>query len=189
MAKSKKAAKKTVKKAAKKATKPAAKKAKAPVAKKAASGIIADVEHLMHMMAANDVTEIDIADGKNKISLKRGHAVVAAAPAVVAAPAAAPVAAAPSAPAVAADAPAAAEDDCLTIESPMVGTFYAAASPDADPFVKVGDTVTPDTVVCIVEAMKVMNEIKAEVSGTIVEICAKNAQGVEFGQVMFKIKA
>jgi len=70
----------------------------------------------------------------------------------------------------------------------MVGTFYAASSPDSDPFVKVGDVVNDESVVCIIEAMQVMNEIKAELKGTIVEVCVKNAQPVEFGQVLFKVK-
>jgi acetyl-CoA carboxylase biotin carboxyl carrier protein len=70
----------------------------------------------------------------------------------------------------------------------MVGTFYAAPSPDSDPFAEVGMKVNGETVVCIVEAMKVMNEIKAEVSGTIAEICVKNAEPVEYGQVMFRVK-
>lgn len=73
------------------------------------------------------------------------------------------------------------------ITSPMVGTFYAAPSPDAPPFVSVGQSVTPDTVVCIVEAMKVMNEIKAEVSGVITEVCAENGKPVQFGQVLFRV--
>ena len=74
------------------------------------------------------------------------------------------------------------------ITAPMVGTFYVAPSPGAQPFVNVGQVVTPDTVVCIIEAMKVMNEIKAEVSGTIVEICAENGKPVQFGQTLFRVK-
>jgi len=74
------------------------------------------------------------------------------------------------------------------IKSPMVGTFYAASSPDNPAFVSVGSTVTPDTVVCIVEAMKVMNEVKAEVSGVITEVCAENGKPVQFGQALFRVK-
>jgi acetyl-CoA carboxylase biotin carboxyl carrier protein len=74
------------------------------------------------------------------------------------------------------------------IQSPMVGTFYAAASPEARPYVSVGQEVTADTVVCIIEAMKVMNEIKAETSGTIVEVCAENGKPVQFGQALFRVK-
>lgn len=108
-----------------------------------------------------------------------GPAPVASAPvALHAAPAAAPAAAAP-APEV---------SNLKEIKSPMVGTFYSSPSPDAPPFVSVGQTVTPDTVVCIVEAMKVMNEIKAEVSGTIAEISADNGKPVQFGQALFRVK-
>jgi len=76
----------------------------------------------------------------------------------------------------------------IEVKSPMVGTFYATPSPDSDPYVHVGAAVADDTIVCIVEAMKVMNEIKAECAGTIAEVCVKNAQPVEFGQVLFRVK-
>jgi len=76
----------------------------------------------------------------------------------------------------------------IAINSPMVGTFYAASSPDAPAFVSVGQDITPDTVVCIIEAMKVMNEVKAEVSGTVTEICAENGKPVQFGQPLFRLK-
>lgn len=78
--------------------------------------------------------------------------------------------------------------DTKDIVSPMVGTFYTASSPEAKAYVTVGDTVTPESVVCIVEAMKVMNEIKAEVAGTIVEIAAENGKPVQFGQPLFRVK-
>jgi len=149
-----------------------------------AKGLMADVQNLMEMMSAHEVTEIDIKDGVRKISLKRGGLVVpmmsapVAAPMHYAAPAAAAAEAKESAPA----------EKFIEITSPMVGTFYAAPSPDSEPFVEAGTKINPNTVVCIVEAMKVMNEIKAEVSGTIVEICVKNAEAVEYGQVMFRVK-
>lgn len=76
----------------------------------------------------------------------------------------------------------------IEIKSPMVGSFYSSASPEVPPFVSVGQEVTPDTVICIIEAMKVMNEVKAEVAGTITEICAENGKPVQFGQVMFRLK-
>ncbi len=76
----------------------------------------------------------------------------------------------------------------IEIKSPMVGTFYASPSPENPPFLSVGQEVTPDTVVCIIEAMKVMNEIKAEVSGTVVEIAAENGKPVQFGQTLFRLK-
>lgn len=74
------------------------------------------------------------------------------------------------------------------IKSPMVGTYYAAPSPDAAPFVTVGQEVTPDTVICIIEAMKVMNEVKAEVSGVVAEVCAENGKPVQFGQTLIRLK-
>lgn len=98
----------------------------------------------------------------------------------------APLPAAPASPAPAA--PAAAASNLKEITSPMVGTFYTSPSPDAPPYVEVGQTVTPDTVVCIVEAMKVMNEIKAEVAGVIAEIAAENGKPVQFGQALFRVK-
>ena len=80
------------------------------------------------------------------------------------------------------------EEDHLEIKSPIVGTFYEAPSPDSDPYVEIGTHVTSQTVVCIVEAMKVMNEIKADVSGTVIDRCVTNGQAIEYGQVLFKIK-
>jgi acetyl-CoA carboxylase biotin carboxyl carrier protein len=74
------------------------------------------------------------------------------------------------------------------MKSPIVGTFYATPTPDSEPYVEVGSTVNTQTVVCIIEAMKVMNEIKAEISGTIVEILVTNGQAVEYGQVLFKVR-
>jgi acetyl-CoA carboxylase biotin carboxyl carrier protein len=144
------------------------------------------VKDLIELMKENDLVEVEIEAGDSKIHLKRPGAdmkmmsyqpmmSMPAAPA-----AAAPAAAAPSAPA--------ADESLLTIKSPIVGTFYQAPSPDSEPYVKVGSKVDPDTVVCIVEAMKVMNEIKAETGGTVVEVCCKDGQAVEFGQVLFKVR-
>lgn len=103
-------------------------------------------------------------------------------PAAAHAPIAAPTAAAPTT-----LAPEGAKD-WQEIRSPMVGTFYAAASPESPAFAKVGSSVTADSVVCIIEAMKVMNEIKAEISGTIIEVVAENGKPVQFGDVLFKVK-
>ena len=80
------------------------------------------------------------------------------------------------------------KDNGKTINSPMVGTFYTAPSPDSAPFVKVGDNISEDSVVCIIEAMKVMNEIKAEVSGTIAEVLVQNGESVEYGQPLFRVQ-
>ena len=87
-----------------------------------------------------------------------------------------------------AQAPAEAVEDVIEVTSPMVGTFYRAPAPDADPYVRVGDLVHEDTVVCLIEAMKVMNEIKAETEGTIVAVPAGNGEAVEFGQVLFSVR-
>jgi acetyl-CoA carboxylase biotin carboxyl carrier protein len=153
---------------------------------------IKEIKRLVKLMIDNDLAEMNIVDGDQKISLKRGpgeHGRVIVEPAIV--PGAAAVAAAShtgvangGSPAVAADEP---ESDLIEITSPMVGTFYNSASPDSDAYVSVGDTIGDDTVVCIVEAMKVMNEIKAERTGRVVEVCIKNAQPVEFGQVLFRL--
>ena len=139
-------------------------------------------------MRKNDLSVFKMESEGFKITLKKGndfqpvihHAAPVAAP--VAAPAAAPAAAASAAPAPAAN------DKLKDIASPMVGTFYGSPSPDAQPFVKVGQDVDENTVVCIVEAMKVMNEIKAEARGTIAEIVAENGKPVQFGQALFRIQ-
>ena len=194
----KKAVAKAAVKSAGKAAKPAATKAACDIEKskknvvsgKPASALLCDVEHLMHIMAANDVTEIDIVDGSRKISLKRGTCVMSApvSMAPVAAPVHAPAAVAAPAVSAAPAASAAVEDNFLAVKSPMVGTFYSAASPDSDTFVKVGDMVNDETVVCIIEAMKVMNEIKSEKSGIIKEILVENGAPVEFGQPLFVLE-
>ena len=112
---------------------------------------------------------------------------VASAPAVAAAPQVAPVA--PQAASAPAQAPAAKEEvKGKAITSPMVGTFYAASSPEAAPFVEVGSTVNVGDVVCIIEAMKLMNEIKAEQAGKVVQICVKNGDPIEFGQVLMYVE-
>jgi len=151
---------------------------------------IKEIKRLVKLMIDNDLTEMDIKDGDQKISLKRGHGRqggVIMEPVV--APAAAPIAAAPPAPAAPVSEAAAPEpeNNLIDIPSPMVGTYYNSPSPDSDPFIAVGDVIGDDSIICIVEAMKVMNEIKAECSGTIAEVCVQNAQPVEFGQVLFRL--
>ena len=122
-----------------------------------------------------------------KITLKTASAV--ASTQVVSVAASEPVLVSQPAPAAATSAPAAAPvPSGIELKSPMVGTFYTAPSPEAPPFLSVGQEVTPETVVCIIEAMKVMNEVKAEVSGTVTEICAENGKPVQFGQVLFRLK-
>jgi acetyl-CoA carboxylase biotin carboxyl carrier protein len=138
------------------------------------------VTKLIELMKEHDLAEIDLKQGDTAVRLKRGGDVVmAAAPA--AAPRAAPAAAG------AAEAASAAEDKMLVITSPMVGTFYRASSPEAAPFVKVGDRIGPEKTVCIVEAMKVFNEIPAGVSGQVVAILVENGAPVEFGQPLIKV--
>jgi acetyl-CoA carboxylase biotin carboxyl carrier protein len=145
------------------------------------------VKELIELMLENDLVEVEIEEGDSKIHLKRpGHSQpqFSAAPPMHFTPAAsAPPAAGAPAPGAAAQ-----EDNLAGIISPIVGTFYSAPSPDSEPYVKVGDRVNPDTVVCIIEAMKVMNEIKAEKSGTIEKVMVSNGQAIEFNQVLFKIR-
>jgi len=148
---------------------------------------VEDIKVIVQMMAENDLTEFKIEAEDMHLCIKRGsEGTTVTVPQVMQAPApmVAPVAPAPVAGAV----PEVAETPKETIDSPIVGTFYSASSPESDSFVTVGTKVSPDTVVCIVEAMKVMNEIKAEKSGTIKEILIENAQAVEFGQPLFVIE-
>jgi acetyl-CoA carboxylase biotin carboxyl carrier protein len=149
------------------------------------------LKELVALMAANDLAEVAIRQGDDHVTIKRGGA-VAYAPVAQAMPVqqAMPVAQANAAAAntAPAPAPAAVGGAGPGIESPMVGTFYAAPNPDAPPFVKVGQTVTPDTVVCIIEAMKVFNEIKAEKAGVVESVLVKSGQAVEFGQRLFGLK-
>ncbi len=141
------------------------------------------VRELIQLMVDNDLSSLEIVNGDLKVALGRGQPAVAG-EAPVPQPSAAlatPVAPEPEAPSVEAE-------TLVDVTSPMVGTFYASPSPDSEPYVTAGDRVTPDTVVCIVEAMKVMNEIKAECSGQIVDVAVTNGQPVEFGQVLFRVK-
>ena len=142
---------------------------------------------LIDLVSESGVAELEITEGDDRVKIvnRVGAAPVAAtAPAVIAAPvvAAAPAAApAPVAASESAAAPAVAEDT-RTINSPMVGTFYRAPSPGAKPFVEVGDTVKKGQTVCIIEAMKLLNEVEAETDGVVKEICVENGQPVEYGQ-------
>lgn len=151
---------------------------------------VQEIASIVKLMADNDLTEFKIKAEDFNLCIKRGsNVVVAAAPAIAAAPIApAPAVAAPVAESAAAPAAPKAVDPAKQITSPLVGTFYRSASPDAAPFVQVGSKVSEDTTVCIIEAMKVMNEVKAEKSGTIKEILVDNAQAVEYGQVLFVIE-
>ena len=149
-----------------------------------------DIKAIIDLMKKNSVTEFELEKQDFKIRLKRGGnggvpLISAEAPAL-AYPAPSAAALVPSAaPAVPAPAPASSE---VEIKSPMIGTFYRAPSPESAPYVEVGTEVSPETVVCIIEAMKVMNEIKAEAKGVITQVLVENAKPVEFGQPLFKIR-
>ncbi len=151
------------------------------------------LKELVKLMSSNELTELDLQDAQGeRVSLKRaGHAtaptVQYVAPPPVPVAAAAPLPAAGAAPASAA-APAASDEGLIPVKSPMVGTYYASPSPDAKPFISVGGAITAESVVCIIEAMKVFNEIKAETSGTVAKILVSNGQAVEFGQTLFFVK-
>lgn len=152
------------------------------------------VRELAAILREADLGEIEVEQGDLKIRVSKPAAPAPAAvhysaPPAMAAPAPAATQSATSAQVITDDnsAPALAADEEI-ITSPMVGTFYRSPSPEASAFINKGDTVNSSTVVCIVEAMKVMNEIKAEVSGTIVDILVGDAEAVEFGQPLFKVK-
>ena len=144
------------------------------------------IRRLVELMNEHDLSEIDLRQGETRIQLRRGGEPVITAPAIRTLPAAAaPLAAEqPAAPPAAAPAK---EEHIAVIVSPMVGTFYSAPDPDSPPFVKVGDSVGPETTVCIVEAMKVFNQIPAEVAGKIVAVLVENGEPVEYGQALFKV--
>lgn len=141
------------------------------------------IRQLVRLMRDNDLSEIDLSWEGSRLRLRRGTlpAVIGAAPHAVPAPAA------PSLPAPPAE-PAAKAADGVFISSPIVGTFYSAASPDSGPFVSAGSRVEPDTIVCIIEAMKVFNEIPAGVRGVIREVLVENGAPVEYNQPLFRVE-
>ena len=149
-----------------------------------------DIKAIIDLMRKNSVTEFELEKQDFKIRLKRGSnggaPVVAYEDPLAAVYAPPPLAVAP-APAPPAPAPAPVSNE-LEIKSPMIGTFYRAPSPESAPYVEVGSEVNTDTVVCIIEAMKVMNEIKAEAKGVITQVLVENTKPVEFGQALFKIR-
>lgn len=155
-----------------------------------------DIKAIIDLMKKNDLSVFEMEKDGFKLKLQKGAAeqtVLVApqptfppmAPAAAAAPAAAQAGPAPASAAPAAESAAAPTKE---ITSPMVGTFYRAASPESPPFIEVGKEVNPETVVCIIEAMKVMNEIKAEISGVIAEVVAENGKPVQFGEALFKVR-
>ena len=177
---------------------------------------LSQIREILQIVAESGVAEVEIEEDDFKMVIRRNSPNVSiqssapaypfppqpyyqappapmAAPAAMPAPAAAPAPAAPAAPVPAAPAAAPQEaapqaDPANTIKAPIVGTFYSASSPEAEPFVKVGDKVQVGDVLCIIEAMKLMNEIEAEVSGTIKEVLVENAEPVEYDQPLFVIE-
>ncbi len=151
---------------------------------------VTTVEYLLKLMTEHDLSEVDLKEGDQRIRLRKGMAypssympppVASHAPPAVAPPVT------PAAPAGTADATASSRK-LLEIKSPTPGTFYARPKPDKPDFVAVGNVVKPDTIVCLIEAMKLYNDIKAELSGTIVEVCIKNGDPVEYGTVLFRVE-
>jgi acetyl-CoA carboxylase biotin carboxyl carrier protein len=142
------------------------------------------IKDLVALMGRHELTEIDLREGELRIRLRRGPkesitlspmpAAMTPAPAAAPSPSSKPAAANPA-------------KDLLSIKSPTPGTFYSASSPDAEPFVRVGSRVMPTTVVCLIEAMKIFNEITADCNGVITEVLSENQQPVEYGQVLFKV--
>ncbi|MEW6251424.1 MAG: acetyl-CoA carboxylase biotin carboxyl carrier protein [Planctomycetota bacterium] len=140
------------------------------------------IKNLIELMVTNDLSRVELREGDTRILLRRGQPILAP-PVLAAPPAAAPVTTSGGVHA----GPAVAVEHEITIRSPMVGTFYAAPDPDSPPFVSIGSVVTPDTVVCLIEAMKVFNELKAECAGRITKVLVRNAQAVEFDQPLFAV--
>jgi acetyl-CoA carboxylase biotin carboxyl carrier protein len=150
-----------------------------------------DIKKIVELMDEHGLSQFKLEQDETKLELKKGGDVdinaisqlLASQPSHQYAPAPAPAPSSGTAPAEVVSGPVGEE-----ITSPMVGTFYTSPSPDSDVFVKVGDKVTADTTVCIIEAMKVMNEIKADISGEIVEIIAENGNAVQYGEALFRVK-
>lgn len=148
-----------------------------------------DIKAIIDLMKKNSVSEFELEKQDFKIRLKRGMNGGGAggqyedAPAISYAPQPSSISLPPVAPVAAAPA-----SNELDVKSPMIGTFYRSPSPESEPYVEVGTEVNPDTVVCIIEAMKVMNEIKAEVKGVVTQVLTDNAKPVEFGQPLFKVR-
>lgn len=148
------------------------------------------LRELVQLMVDNDLTELDLRDDKQTVTLKRGgQVVVQPAPTPMMMPAHAGSPASPAAPAAAATPAPAADTGLEFVLSPMVGTCYLAPSPDAASFVKVGDPISGGQVACLIEAMKVFNEIKSDKAGKVVQVLVKNGEAVEFGQKLIAVRA
>ncbi len=154
---------------------------------------IDEIRELIQCVVDSGIAELEVQRGEDRVKIRRGataeEIVISGAAAAPTVPAASAVATAvPTAPSEPVAPVAVSEDEFAPIKSPIVGTFYSAASPDSPLFVKVGDIIKPGQVLCIVESMKLMNEIEAEVSGTVMKCLVENGSPVEYGQAMFLIK-
>jgi acetyl-CoA carboxylase biotin carboxyl carrier protein len=148
-----------------------------------------EIQRLLDYIAKSPLAEVSIETEGLKVSVKKFGEAAPVVSVVTAAPAAAPVAAAPAAAAPAAPAaPAPIADNLYTVKSPMIGTFYRAAGPEKDNFVEVGSEIAPGKTLCVIEAMKLFNEIDSEISGKIVKILVDNASPVEFDQPLFVVE-
>lgn len=152
-----------------------------------------EIRKLVKLVEASAISSLEVEEGELSIRIEKQAAYPAqpqpqVLPATGYAPAPQVSYAAPAAPSAPAAAPAAVPSNLLEVKAPMVGTFYRSPGPDKEPFVKVGDRIAPGQTLCILEAMKIMNEIEAEVSGKVVEILVENTQPVQFDQVLFRIE-
>lgn len=147
-----------------------------------------EIQRLLDYIAKSPLAEVSIETEGLKVSVKKHGETAPVVSVVSAAPAAAPVAAAPAAAPAAPAAPAPVADNLYTVKSPMIGTFYRAPGPDKDNFVEVGTEIAPGKTVCVIEAMKLFNEIDSEISGKIVKILVENASPVEFDQPLFLVE-
>ncbi len=147
-----------------------------------------NIRRLIELMDRHEISEIDLRQGETRIRIRRKRSASSLGQPIQFVGAGVPAGATGGAAALATGAePPVEEDHYVLIKSPMVGTFYSAPDPDADPFVRVGDQVNPDTPVCIIEAMKVFNPISAGVSGRIVAVLVENGEAVEYGRPLFRV--
>jgi acetyl-CoA carboxylase biotin carboxyl carrier protein len=147
-----------------------------------------EIKRILQMMEENGLVEFELEEEGRKLKLRRAEERPAPAPVSIAVPTALPMAVPAALPAAVPAPEAEKPSNLLEFKSPLVGTFYRSSKPDADPFVNVGDEVNPEKILCIIEAMKVMNEIKAEMNGVVREVLVKNGQAVEFGETLFLIE-
>ena len=143
---------------------------------------------LIDLVSESNVSELEITEAEGKVRIVKGPVgapLAMAAPVMVAAPVAAPASFAPAAPDAAVEAPV---PSGHVVKSPMVGTFYTSSSPDSKPFVQVGSVVKEGETICIIEAMKILNEIEADKAGTVTQVLCENGQAVEYGQALFVIE-